>query len=123
MRQAGSLQAIYEKYGKEADFWWIYTKEAHASDSDRPNKNTKIAEHKTFEDRKKAASTCATSSPLKVPVLVDDMKDSAATAFNALPERFLILGKDGKMVYSGSRGPRGVDTAELEKTLKATLKK
>lgn len=53
------------------------------------------------------------AKPEKMPGLIDDMKDSAAKFFDARPERFMILGNDGKMVYSGSRGPRGVDAAEF----------
>ena len=118
MRLAGRLQGIYETYGKKADFWWVYTQEAHASDGDRPNRRVKIATHKTIDDRKTAAKSCASSSELKVPVLIDDMKDSAATAYSAMPERFFILNSDGKVAYAGGRGPRGVDVDALEKSLK-----
>lgn len=118
MRQAVSLQALYKKYSKDADFWWIYIQEAHATDGRRPSKTVKIALHKSIEDRKKAAKGCYAASPLKVPVLLDDMKDSASKAYSALPERFFILGDDGKIAYSGKRGPRGIDLDALEKRLK-----
>lgn len=123
MRLAGRLQKIYETYGEKADFWWIYTQEAHASDSDRPNRRVKIGTHKTIEDRKAVAKGCAASSVLKVPVLLDDMKDTAATAYSAMPERFFILGVDGKVAYAGGRGPRGVDVDAFEKALKALTSK
>ncbi len=118
MRQAGSLQALYEKYSKDADFWWIYIQEAHATDGRRPSRTVEIALHKSIEDRKKAATGCAAASTLKVPVLLDDMNDSASKAYSALPERFFILGDDGKVAYAGGRGPRGIDLAALEATLK-----
>lgn len=118
MRQAGSLQALYEEHSKVANFWWIYIQEAHATDGRRPSKTVKIPLHKSIEDRQKAATGCTAASALKVPVLLDDMSDSAATAYSALPERFFILGDDGKIAYAGKRGPRGIDLDALEKRLK-----
>lgn len=123
MRLAGRLQELYETHGKEADFWWIYTQEAHATDSERPNRRVEIATHKTLEDRKAAAKGCAAASVLKAPVLLDDMKNSVATAYSAMPERFFILNSDGKVAYAGGRGPRGVDVDALEKSLKVLTKK
>ena len=104
------------------DFWWIYTKEAHATDSDRPNRRVKIEQHKTLADRKAAAMTCSASSVLKIPVLVDDMKNSVSSAYSALPERFIILNANKTVAYTGGRGPRGVDTEELKAELEKLVK-
>ncbi|MGJ8655968.1 MAG: deiodinase-like protein [Akkermansiaceae bacterium] len=117
MRQAGRLQELYVKHGDKADFWWIYIQEAHATDGRRPSQDVKIALHKTIDDRKAAATSCSAVSPLKVPVLVDTMDEAATKAYSALPERFFILGTEGKMVYSGKRGPHGIDLDALEKSL------
>ncbi len=117
MRQTGSLQKMYETYGKKADFWWVYIQEAHATDGRRPSKSVKIALHKTLEDRTKAATGCSAASELKVPVLLDDMNDTVSSAYSAAPERFFILGDDGKVAYAGGRGPRGIDLGALEKKL------
>ena len=122
MRLAGRLQEIYKEYGDQADFWWIYTQEAHATDGRRPNRSVKVESHKTIEDRKTAAQGCVATSVLKVPVLLDDMKDSAATAYSAMPERFFILNPNGKVSFAGGRGPRGVDLDALEESLKALVK-
>ena len=123
MRLTGRLQGLYEEHGKDVDFWWIYIQEAHGTDGRRPSRTVKIANHKTIEDRKKAAEGCAAASKLKVPVLLDDMKDSVAKAYSAMPERFFILNPNGKVSYAGGRGPRGVDLDALEKSLKGLLKK
>ena len=117
MRQTGRLQKMYEAHGKKADFWWVYIQEAHATDGRRPSRKVKIALHKTLEDRGKAAAGCSAASNLKVPVLLDDMNDTVSKAYSALPERFFILGTDGKIAYSGARGPRGINLDALEKRL------
>lgn len=122
MRQAVRLQEMYEKYSDKADFYWIYIQEAHATDGRRPSRTVKVALHKTLDDRKTAASGCSAVSPLKAPVLVDDIKDTVTKAYSALPERFFILGTEGKVLYAGGRGPHGVDLDALEKSLVANTK-
>ena len=121
MRLAVRLQSLYEKHSANADFYWIYIQEAHASDGRRPSRTVKIALHKTIADRKAAAEGCTAVSPLKVPVLIDDIADTVSTTYSALPERFFILGTDGKVAYAGERGPRGVDIDALEKRLEELI--
>lgn len=121
MRLAGRLQSIYKEHSKEADFWWVYIQEAHPTDGRRPSRTVKIDTHKTLDDRKSAAEGCAKKSPLKVPVLLDDMKDTVAKAYSANPERFFILDAEGKVAYAGERGPHGVDLDAFEKRLKELL--
>lgn len=117
MRLAVRLQSLYEKYSPQADFHWVYIQEAHAIDGRRPSQTVEIALHKTLEDRKKAATGCSAASTLKVPVLLDDMKDTVSEAYSALPERFFILGTDGQVAYAGEKGPHGVELDALEKSL------
>ena len=66
---------------------------------------------------------CIAASSLKVPVLLDDMEDSVASAYSAKPERFFILDAKGKVAYAGKRGPHGVDLDAMEARLKELLEK
>ncbi len=59
---------------------------------------------------------------LTMPQLVDDMKDTVAQAYNAMPDRLFILGADGKIAYRGARGPRGFKVTEMEQALQKLLK-
>ena len=92
-------------------------KEAHASDGPRPAKHVEIEQPTTFSRRLGVAQSCSAEIELKIPMLVDDMENSCATAFNALPDRLFILGADGKIAYRGDRGPRGFDVEEMEQAL------
>jgi hypothetical protein len=117
------LRRVYATYKDRADFWWIYVREAHASDGPRPARHVNIAQPKTYEKRKQVASTCAAKVELDIPVLVDDMDDTVARAYHALPDRLFILGADGKIAYRGTRGPRGFNVDEMAQALAALVGK
>ena len=67
------------------------------------------------------AAQCCKELELTLPVLVDDMEDSAAKAYGAMPDRLFILGADGKIAYRGDRGPRGFKVDEMEQQLSGIL--
>ncbi len=113
---------MYDEHKGEADFYLIYTKEAHAVDSRRPSKKVEIMNHKTIDDREAAANKCLSDLSLSIPTLVDDMKDSVATAYSSHPDRLFIIDDKGKIAYRGDRGPRGFDIEEMKLRLLEILK-
>jgi hypothetical protein len=52
-----------------------------------------------------------------MPVLIDDMQDSVAKAYNAMPDRLFVLKSNGTIGYRGDRGPRGFDVDAMAKAL------
>ena len=117
------LQKVYETYGDQVDFWWIYIREAHPTNSRRPAEHVEIAQPTTLEGRSEVAQGCTAALNLKIPQLVDDMEDTVSTAYAAWPDRLYILSPDGKVAYQGERGPWGFKTDEMEERLKALLAK
>lgn len=115
------LQDTYEKYKDRADFYWVYVKEAHAIDSPRPNREIKIEQHKTFEDRVKASAACTADIHLEIPLLIDDMRNTVSDAFQGWPDRLFILSPEGTIAYRGERGPRGFDVDEMRAALDKVL--
>lgn len=107
---------MYEKNKDNADFYIIYTKEAHASDSRRPNEKVIIKNHTTLEERSKAASSCLAGLKISIPTLIDDMKDTVANAYSAHPDRLFIIGADSKVAFSGEKGPHGFDIEAMKKS-------
>tara|TARA_R110002072_G_C7876900_1_gene527687 strand:- start:244 stop:570 length:327 start_codon:yes stop_codon:yes gene_type:complete len=71
-----------------------------------------------FEERLGVASTCRADLGLKLPVLVDNMKNSTERAYSAWPDRLFLIGTDRKVVYRGGQGPRGFKPSELEAAMK-----
>jgi len=54
-------------------------------------------------------------------MLVDDIDDTVSRAFDAMPDRMYIIGKDGRIAYKGGRGPRGFNVAEMQTALEKLL--
>lgn len=59
--------------------------------------NIDIKNHRSLEDRLVAARILVEEDPL-CPVVVDDMKNSCAIKYGALPERLYVL-QAGKVIY------------------------
>jgi hypothetical protein len=112
-----NLQRIYKKYKHKADFVWVYVKEAHPTGSRRPAKHVEIPQPETLDERKDVANKCSGEIKLAMPMVVDDMSNNVATAYNALPDRLFILGADGRIAYRGDRGPRGFSVDGMEQAL------
>ena len=108
---------MYEKYKDKTDFYLIYTREAHASDSHRPNKSVSIKEHANLQDREKAAKSCISDLKITIPTLIDDMTDSVGNAYSGHPDRLFIINAEGKIAFRGEKGPWGFDAKAMEKAL------
>lgn len=124
---------MWEDYGERVQFYVVYIREAHAIDSavslggdEDPGlgggANPILEDPVTFEEREAAAATCATKLALEpMPMLVDDMDDTANKAFLAWPERLYLIGADGRVAYAGGPGPGGFEPDELEEAIEDEL--
>jgi hypothetical protein len=99
-------------------FFVVYIKEAHALDSSWPmtgGEHPLVQEPITLEERKAIANQCVAALELEhLPTLIDEIDDGVATRYAAWPDRLFLIGVDGKVAYSGGRGPFGFKPAELE---------
>lgn len=69
---------------------------------------------KSAEEREHVAESCVLRLDLSIPTLIDDMDNKTDQAYSALPDRLYLVGKDGRIVYKGDRGPFGFRPDELE---------
>ncbi|CAJ1060372.1 type I iodothyronine deiodinase isoform X3 [Xyrichtys novacula] len=97
------------------DFLVIYVAEAHSTDGWAFTNNYDINQHRNLEDRLSAARILVQKDPL-CPVVVDEMDNTAAIKYGALPERLYVL-QDGKVVYRGDVGPWGYNPMEVRSLL------
>jgi len=103
----------------------IYIREAHAIDSRSPlgGGGMPIVEDPiSLAERKGVAGVCLAKLALEdLPTLVDDMDDTANTAYGAWPDRLYLVGRDGRIAYHGGRGPFEFTPDELEAAIRDQL--
>ena len=105
----------------------VYIKEAHALDGRSPlggDGMPLVEDPVTLEERNEVAEVCVTKLSLEpIPVLVDDMDDTAGSAYEASPDRLYLIGKDGKVAYKGGPGPFMFRPDEVEQAIRKELGK
>ncbi len=81
----------------------IYTKEAHAIDTGRPNSYTydeegnAIYEPQTYKERLELALKTVAVEGITVPVLVDEMDNPLWCTYGPAPNNAYLIGIDGKI--------------------------
>ena len=105
----------------------IYIREAHPSNGWMVPQNQQqgifIADPTTEAQRAEIAGSCSTKLHLTWPTLVDSMDDAVNKAYAAWPDRFYVIGEDGRIVFKGEPGPKGFRTNELEAFLIRALRR
>jgi hypothetical protein len=88
----------------KADVYLVYTKEMHPAggwDSTRNElDHVSVQEAQTMDEKEMAARHCRAVLRLNMPVLVDDLEDSATTAFGTFPDGAVVINRDGTIVES-----------------------
>ncbi len=116
---------MWEKHGKDVQFYVVYIREAHALDSRSPmggGSAPLMEDPISLIERKTAATTCMTKLALEpMPALVDNLEDSVNKAYGAWPDRMYLVGADGRIAYAGGPGPFGFSPDELEKAIESEL--
>ena len=118
-----AINELYAAYKDRVEFYVVYIHEAHASDSRRPDRGTSVKEPTTIAERFGVAATCRAELGLKLPMLIDDMQNTADAAYSGWPDRLFLVDTKGKIAYRGDRGPRGFEPSELGSAIDALLGK
>lgn len=106
-----------ERYKDKIDFLFIYILEAHASDEWPLGNHVEIEQHKTLEERVKAAKTFVERYSFTYPVVVDSIKNDFNENYSVWPERWFILHK-GEIKHVSYPTDRGHSREDMEHALK-----
>ena len=82
-----------------------------------------LQQQTTLEERRQQARETVRRLGLSLPLLLDEMDNRANAAFAAWPERLVLVGGDGRIVYPGSPGPWGFSPDEAREQLDARLER
>ena len=78
-------------------------------------------QHRSMDERIEVGQACMLKLALEPPALVDEMDDSVAKAYAAMPERLYLIGRDGRVAYKGGLGPMFFRPAEWEAAIREHL--
>lgn len=99
----------------------VYIEEAHPMDGWQMPSNVKdkvlVASAHTFDERDAAANVCVVKLGIKLPALVDDIRDTTEIAYTGWPDRLYVIDRNGHIAYKSRPGPYGFKPQEVEKTL------
>ncbi len=113
-RQIGEVERIYQSYQEKADFLLVYIREAHPrSKIPGINDGQAINQTETLAERMKLAADFAKELKLTMPVVVDKEDNKVNATYAGWPNRFVIVGADGKIAYLEKSGA-GFKWGEVE---------
>jgi hypothetical protein len=119
------LNEIYGNYRGRVWFHVIYIREAHPDDGWRVPENLRqdirFREPRSAAERTAVATLCQINLDLQMPMLVDAIDNTVEEQYIALPMRLYLIGKEGKIVYTGERGPFGFNPDTWEAAIKAEI--
>jgi alkylhydroperoxidase family enzyme len=103
------------------EFLGVYVREAHPTDGWRMSSNDKagvaFAQPTSKAEREAVAAQCCQALNITMPLLVDELDDRVGHLYSGMPDRIYVIGRDGRVVYKGGRGPFGFLPGEMEQAL------
>ncbi len=106
-------------------FLVVYIREAHAVNSVWPMTDPDlpvIEEPLSLAERCEVAAACVSQLALApMPAVVDDMQDSVNRAYEAWPDRLVLVDGDGRVAYRSAPGPFGFEPDQLEDAIRQEL--
>jgi len=122
---ADVLNAMFQHYGRQARFFLVYIREAHAAGDWQSTSNVRegiaVAPALTLGDKEAHAAMCTRKLHLKFPALVDSLDGSAEAAYAAWPSRAFVIGPDGRVRYSTRLTQLDFHAEEMERALRAAI--
>ena len=127
-RALEGIDDVYRDFHDQAEFLFVYIREAHPNsvlslvNDKRIASLTKIPQATTSEQRTEAAVFCGRTLKLNIPIAVDSIENKVGRAYAGWPNRMVVVGTGGNVLFATSPSPRGTDTTRLRDWLKENLK-
>ncbi len=103
----------------------VYVREAHPTDGWKMESNTRVGvavkQPTTYGERVAVCDQFCKKLDPGMQVVVDDIVDTAGTAYSGMPARLYVLDTKGKVAYKSGRGPFGFKPGEMEQALVMSL--
>lgn len=125
--QLEGVDAVYKEFKDRARFLFIYVREAHPdsvlSVIDQSGGETllKIAQPADAAGRAETAAVCQRTVELEMPIAVDGIDNRVGKAYAGWPNRMVVVGTDGRVLFASDPVPRGTDARRLRTWLEENL--
>jgi Iodothyronine deiodinase len=120
-QQTAVLEDMHRRYADKAEFLSIYIREAHTIDEWRTPLNDRIGleveQPVEIGERRSMAQRFCSYLKTDMQVLVDEINDTVARTYNAMPNRLFLIDQDGRVAYRAAPGPYGLNPTELEQSI------
>jgi Iodothyronine deiodinase len=125
--QLEAVDAVYAEFSDRAAFLFIYIREAHPDSvlsvvkSYQKEGLLKIAQASSLADRIETAAVCQRTMELKMPIAIDSMDNKTSRDYAGWPNRCVVIGTDGRVLYKAEVGPSSTNAQRLRSWLTANL--
>jgi len=115
------LNKLYDEYKDRVAFYVVYIEEAHPSDvwqmESNIRQNVIFTTPKNFEERESVANSCVRKLHLKIPAVVDDIRNVTEAAYTGWPDRLYVIDRDRRVTYKSAPGPFGFHPQDMKPEL------
>jgi tetratricopeptide (TPR) repeat protein len=122
---ADALKALHAKYGRRTPFLLVYIREAHSGDNWESTRNTRegvsIQQASTMAEKQEHATMCTRKLNLLFPAVVDGLDGAVENAYSAWPSLALVVGTDGRILYTTRLTELDFHPNELEAALQQAI--
>jgi len=122
---AASLRDLQKRYGAKAPFLLVYIREAHTAETWESGRNTRegvyLQPAANMAEKQQHASYCLRELHLAFPAVVDGMDGAVEKAYAAWPSLAVIVGKDGRVIYSTRLTELDYRAENLQSALESAL--
>lgn len=113
--QLDGVNQVYEDFKDRPEFLFIYIREAHPDSvlsiiaDDGRESLLKISQAADLSGRTASAAVCQRTLKLRMPIAVVDIDNRVGKAYAGWPNRMVVIGTDGKIIYASDPAPNGTN--------------
>lgn len=125
--QLDGIDEVHKEFKDRAEFLFVYIREAHPDSvlavvgSDGLESLLKIPQPTDAATRASSAGFCRRTIKLSMPIAVDGIDNAVGKAYAGWPNRMVVVGMDGNVMYASAPAPGGTNAERLRVWLQANV--
>jgi peroxiredoxin len=87
----GGLKELYEEFGEEVQFLFVYVREAHPG--------AELPAHESLRDKLAAAELLRDEDDLEIPILIDELSGKVHKKYGGMPNPSFLIDRSGRIAF------------------------